>query len=147
MVILGQRDYRWSGIRLTPSKLTCGRYGCTTTCISMLSDYFKCFRMPSEVIGTNIKYTKDGLIMWEAINFPKFAFEKRVRTFDPSAIQVSLKDPKKAVILEVDHSHWVVALSKNLFGGYNIADPWTGKKSTTRSYRAVTGSAHFKSIN
>lgn len=143
MIILSQRSRDWKDVLLTPSNLTCGRYGCTTTSLCMLSDYFGCFTTPKDAIGNNIKYTKDGLIIWQAINWPKFAFEKRLNTFDPVEIEKSLKDPKKAVILEVDHSHWVVALSKNIFGGYNIADPWSASKTTTRKYRSVTGSAHF----
>lgn len=146
MVILSQRDRRWSAIKMLPSSLTLGRYGCTTTSISMLSDYFNCFRSPDQIVDFNIKYTIDGLIKWESINFTKFRFEKRVRSFDPVAIEESLKNPIKAVILEVwNHTHWVVAIKKDIFGNYVIADPWDGNKKTIKKSE-ITGSAHFISF-
>ncbi len=142
MIILSQRDPRWSSVKMSPSNLTLGRFGCTTTCISMLSDYFNCFTLPSVAIDHNIKYTKDGLIRWETINFPNFTFEKRVRINDPSVINESLNNPKKACILTIDRdAHWVVAL-KSLGDFYWIADPWDGKKRLLNK-RRVSGSAHF----
>jgi hypothetical protein len=109
----------------------------------MLSDYFKSFQDPGQIAEVEKYYTNSGLVNWTSLDFRSFKFEKRLRAFDPAAIEESLKDPRKAVILEVDHSHWVVALSKSVLGGYNIADPWFGDKSTTRRYKKVTGSAHF----
>ena len=51
-----------------------------------------------------------------------------------------LKDPHKTCILQVNKNHFVLALGKNLTGGYKIADPWTGKISTTKVYNNnITG--------
>lgn len=142
---LCQRSPLWSDVKMSPSNLTIGRYGCTTTCISMLSDYFKCFVSPRGMVGTNVKYTKDGLIIWTSISFPVFKFEKRLYGWNNAEIDISLKDPKKAVILEVANgSHWVVAIKKVPFTKhYFIVDPWDGKIKTTVAYKNVTGSAHF----
>lgn len=142
MIILSQRDARWRDVLMSPSQLTLGRFGCTTTCISMLSDWYQCFTLPNRAVDNNIKYTKAGLIIWNQINFPKFKFAWRYYRHEPSYILESLKDPKKSVILAIDgDSHWVVVLSKVL-GYYWVADPWDGTKKLLKETR-VSGSAHF----
>lgn len=149
MIFLSQRDQRWSQIKLLPSNLTIGRYGCTTCCISMLSDYFGCFESPDRIIGKEVKYTKDGLVIWSSINFPKFTFRERFYGQDNQKILEALKNPKKAVILNVnDGQHWVVGLSKTLIGNdYLAADPWNGKKiSVLKTYRNITGGAIFQAL-
>lgn len=156
MIFLSQRDLRWAGLKLGSSKLTVGRFGCTTTCISMLSDYFKCFATPGELAQGKVvkhdllKYTAQGLLIWKSLNLKKMDFEKRVYGRVDYDIEKSLKDPKKAVILAVnDDAHWVVATSINKFyrllgrNVYNIIDPWDGKKKTTRAFKNISGSAHF----
>lgn len=143
---LSQRDPNWSNITMVPSRLTLGRYGCTTTCIAMLSDYFKCYTSPDHVVNVNVKYTIDGLILWESIKFPNFAFEDRIYGYLPGRIDQSLADPNRAVILQVANaSHWVVAIHK-VPGTklYFIVDPWDGKVKLSSTYGKITGSAHFK---
>lgn len=143
MIVISQRDPQWAQIKLGNSPLTVGRFGCTTSCISMIADYFKCYKNPIE-IQDFIKYTPDGLVIWESFHLGQMKFEKRLRTRNDAEIQKSLNDPKKAVILEVDNCHWVVALGKIPFTNiYRIADPWTGTKRTTLAYRNITGSSHF----
>jgi ABC-type bacteriocin/lantibiotic exporter with double-glycine peptidase domain len=146
MIYLSQRDPRWSHVKLGDSQLTVGRYGCTTTCISMISDYFRCYVRPDIIAADASRYTKDGLVLWQNMKFANFKFEKRLYTRDDTEIITSLKDPKKAVILQVDNQqHWVVALSKTWFGkDYNVLDPWFGDKRTAcGTYKNITGSAHF----
>lgn len=145
MIKLSQRDLRWSNYVMAPSHLTLGRYGCTTTCISMLSDYFGCFESPESVAKNHLKYNAQGLILWATINFSKMAFKWREYTFNPVMIDESLKDPNKAVILQVNNgAHWVVAIRKVPFSKhYFIVDPWDGKVKTTAAYKNITGSAHF----
>lgn len=145
MIYLSQRDLRWANQKMLPSNLTLGRFGCTTTSISMLSDYFKCFVRPDWMIGPNVKYTNDGLIIWQSIEFPKFKFETRRFGWQLAEIDKSIKDPNKAVILQVNNgAHWVVAIRRiPMTKHYFIVDPWTGRLSTTMAYKNVTGSAHF----
>jgi hypothetical protein len=146
MLHLSQRDSRWSQVKLGASSLTVGRYGCTTTCISMLTSLFNCTVLPGEIAHNAANYTKDGLVIWQALSFKKVAFEKRLYGFQPNEIDESIKHPKKAVILQVnDGAHWVVAIRKAYFGNdYIVLDPWTGKKVGARAaYKNITGSAHF----
>lgn len=143
---LSQRDPKWCNHKLGSSSLTVGRFGCTTSCLSMLSDYFRCFITPSQIAEHIEWYTKDGLILWINLNFPFFKFVKRGYGQDDIEIQTYLKDPKKAVILEVNNGqHWVVAIRKTLFGkNYIVADPWLGKDVDCKKvYGNITGYALF----
>ena len=122
----------------------------------MLSDYFKCYRSPADIASSRnpyLKYTDAnhpqgaGLIIWESFSIPPMKFGKRLRKLDHNEIQISLKDPKKAVILEVENRHWVVAVGKvPLTNIYRIYDPWSGQKRLSTAYKSITGSAHFYSL-
>jgi hypothetical protein len=111
----------------------------------MLSDYFKCFTLPSVAIGHNIQYTKDGLIIWESINFPTFKFVGRYRQYAKSTIDECLKAPNRAVILNINNgAHWVTGVSALPFGYYRIADPWGGKMRIIKA-KEIVGFATFQS--
>lgn len=149
MIILSQRNPFWSTLHLGSSPLTVGRYGCTTTCIAMISDYFGHYKSPLCLAQQPGLYDAAGKIIWSELNhlFLGMVFEKRVYGRNDALIKESLADKDKAVILEVDHGqHWVVALGKTLIrNDYRIADPWFGDKSTAVGrYHNITGSAHFK---
>jgi len=109
----------------------------------MLSDYFKCYTTP-DLLAKRLKF-QGALLLWESVNDSLcFKFERRGYTRDDATIQNCLKDPNKAVLLQVQNYHWVVATGKSIFGGYNISDPWTGKRTTTRDYaNQITGFASF----
>lgn len=113
----------------------------------MLSDYFKPFGTPDQIAAHRDWFTKDGLVIWSALNLKSMKFEKRLYGRNDVEIMNSLKDPNKAVILQVENYHWVVCLGKDLFGRYRIADPWFGDKSTVNRYKIITGSAHFSKNN
>lgn len=147
MINLSQQDPRWANVTLGNSRYTIGRYGCTTTCLSMLSDYFKCYQAPDKVAKGGAKYTLDGYIIWESLNFSSMAFEARVRSRDDKMIQTSLNDRTRAVILNVNNgAHWVVAVNKVLFSNdYWVIDPWSGNKvKACKTYKNIVGSAHLK---
>lgn len=149
MQLLSQRDPKWSQNHLGASQLTVGRYGCTTTCLSMIADYFGTFMSPGQIANHKSWYTPEGLILWNKLAIPKMAFESREYVRNDVHIQEALKDPNRAVLLEVDNGqHWVVALRKTLLGNdYVVADPWFGDKRTAcGAYKNVTGAAFFKRV-
>ena len=149
MIILSQRDPRWATLKLGISPLTVGRYGCTTTCVSMLTDYFWCYTNPAQLAGQKDLYTKDGLILWNNLEFRKMRFVNRFYMRDDEKIADALKDPDKAVILEVaNRSHWVVGLRPTYIGdSYVVADPWSGDKcDVIKRYKNITGGAYFARI-
>jgi hypothetical protein len=54
----------------------------------------------------------------------------------------AIKDPKKVAIIEVNKSHWLFVLSKEIFGGgYKVIDPIDGRIKSSRRYYRITGSA------
>lgn len=149
MFHLSQRDSRWSSFKLGASTLTVGRYGCTTTCISMLTSYFGVWHEPATLASNKSNYTRDGLVLWEAMskNLKSMKFVERVYGRNDKKIQDSLKNPKTGVILQVDNgAHWILPIYKLPFvNDYICIDPWDGKYCRAISkYRNITGSAHFK---
>lgn len=139
-----QRDQAWANLTLKPSKLTMGRFGCTTTCIADLSTYFGDNLNPAQV-NAKIKYTADGLIIWQSCSFNTFVFERREFGRNEKNIKAALQDPNRAVILQVaSGSHWVVCIGE-IAGIFKIADPWLGDKSSMARYNNnITGAAYFK---
>ena len=144
MKILCQRDPLWADKKIGGSYVTLGRYGCTITCISMITDYAGAWIRPDEIAKHKDWFTKDGLVLWSKLLLPAVTFEKRLYGKQDAEIIKSLKDPHKAVILQVQNYHWVLCLGQNWNGSYRIADPWTGKKANISKYNdEITGSAHF----
>ena len=149
MIYESQRDPRWALVKIGDSQLTLGKFGCTTTCLSMLSDYFGCFKSPDMIALHHEWYTPDGLIVWGALKFPNMQFVKRTSAYVDQEIQESINDPKRAVMLNVNGgTHWVVAIRKALLSNdYVCVDPWTGKRCLAkRDYHNIVGSAHFEKI-
>lgn len=150
MIKLSQRDIRWAGERMGNSNVTVGRYGCLITSLSMLSDYFKPFHAPN-YMAHNLGFTKDGLLIWGSMSKElSFKLYQRFNGYGwlaESMCKQALKDKDQAVVLQVQGYHWVVAIRKNLFKGYTIADPWTGKVTTTKDYQhKITGGAILQKI-
>ena len=147
MKILSQRNPQWANQKLGKSFFNIGRYGCTITCISMLTDYFSqfsgIFKTPKD-LAQGLEFTEEGYLVWSSLlKITQMRLEKRLYNRDDVSIIHSLKDPKRAVILQVDGFHWIIALKKLPFGVYWIADPWTGTKRFSTAYNKITGSAHL----
>lgn len=146
MQLLCQRDPKWAQVKLGVSNLTVGRYGCTTTCVSMLSDYFGTYIAPSTLAFQKNYYTVDGLLNWTALDLPGMQFISRDQGRDDAKILDSIRNHDKAVMLEVSNgSHWVVAIRKCWFSNsYIVADPWTGKTcDVIKVYKNITGAAYW----
>lgn len=130
------------------SSLTLGRWGCTTTAISMLSDWYGCYKSPLELASNANNYTKGGLVIWSHLSFDKMVFDRREYGRNDANIRAALAGKDTAAILQVnDGQHWVVAYSKRRAkkGDYIIIDPWDGKKKSLLSqYKNITGAAYFK---
>ena len=144
MITLCQRDPAWANVKLGASQLTVGRYGCTTCAVSMLSDYFKGYLEPQQLAANVNNYTPEGLILWSHLKFPTMQFVNRQYLYNDAEITKALKDPNLAVIIEVNHSHWVAGVKKDLFGRIIVNDPWLGDKCDVKKrYGQITGSAIF----
>lgn len=157
---LSQRDPRWSNIKLGGGNLTVGRYGCTTTCLSMLSDFFGCYQDPGQ-IATNLKnyVPNDSNISWTGLDFPTFSFrwrEGNMLSKNPNDVNIEVIKAylanvnekyadDRAVILEVsDGSHWVVGLWETYDKDILAIDPWTGRTCEVfKDYKNITGASLF----
>ena len=131
--------------RIGQSPLTLGRYGCTVTCIAMLTSYFFPTRTPKD-LAESLQFTPDGLVLWGSCKFENFVFEKRVYLRDDAEIVRHIKDPNLAVILHVaNRSHWVVATGISVLSGQiQIADPWFGDRASMARYgNDINGAAYF----
>lgn len=114
----------------------------------MLTDYFGCRVFPDAIAKVKENYTPEGLILWYNLKFGCMKFEARERVRNDAAIQAALKDPKRAVILNVnDGKHWVLAVRRTYLGlgsSYIVVDPWTGKQcDVIKVYKNITGAAYF----
>jgi ABC-type bacteriocin/lantibiotic exporter with double-glycine peptidase domain len=146
LISYSQRDRRWATKVMKPSKLTLGRYGCTTSCIAMASTYFGENLTPANVCD-KIKYNIQGLILWETCNFKSFSFWFREFGRKDVNIKNALADKDLIVILQVANgSHWVVCTGYDSVNKtYKIADPWDGARSTMKRYgNSITGASYFK---
>jgi len=145
MIKLRQGDPKWGSTKIGTTPYTLSRWGCTITCISMLSDYYKCYKDPG-VLAKDLKFTSQAEIYWQSIKSALcLEFTWRFYGADYAKIDKALLgSAETAVILQVDSSHWVVAIGKVSHGVYKIADPIDGKVKTTNSYRKITGGATFK---
>ena len=148
--LISQNDPRWQGLLIPPSKQTLGRAGCLISDLSSATSAYGTFFTPAQ-LAQMLKYTPDGRLLWQSLaDNPEIAFklEKRLYNFDPVEINKSLADENRFVFLNVNNnSHWVFAWRKDLlFGGsYIVADPYPfpAVRKSTRSFRNITGSAHF----
>ena len=146
MTSYSQRDKRWANKVMAPSKQIIGRVGCTTTCIADIATYFKMNLNPAQV-ADRIKYTKDGLILWQYCKFEKFEWWFRAYKKDDTQIRNALADPKGAVLFEINNgAHWVVGTGiDGVNKTYKIADPINGDRSTMKRYdNKLTGMSFFR---
>jgi hypothetical protein len=112
----------------------------------MLTSYFGTLVFPNEIAMHKDWFNAEGKIIWGKTNFKSMKFEKRLYKCYDGDIRASLKDPNRAVMLEVNNGqHWVVATKASwLSNDYTCVDPWDGKrKSVLKNYHNITGSAHF----
>lgn len=149
MIYLSQRDPLWSTTKLGSSSLTLGRWGCTTTCISMMTGKFGNVISPHTLALYREYYTPQGLVIWGALKLPGIKFLRRIRSYSYNEILNDVKNPKRAVLLEVNgKTHWILADHKMLFrNDFVCADPWTGKAcAAIGDHYNITGSAHFEKV-
>lgn len=154
MIQLSQYDPRWAKVTLGKTYCTLAKYGCTTTGLSVISDYFGNFITPAVLAKELFYIEKDpkpeniGKIIWSSV--PKVTnFRLVERQYKPNFESLNdilrYPNPDWAVLLEVENgAHWVVATKKFPFmNEYFIIDPLGGKKRTTFVYKNITGAAIF----
>jgi hypothetical protein len=163
---LSQRDPQWASVLLNGSDLTIGDYGCTVTCISMLSDYYGC-KMTPDQIGKNPNFVRLGNVVWTGLDFPTFSFRygdgnainsnksvidnaglnsylSDVNNGDRSAIiQITVTPPKGGS----SYTHFLVGLwALPDTNDIMVIDPWDGKSKPlflSYPYAKITEACYF----
>jgi hypothetical protein len=140
MLLVGQRDPRWGFKPIAKSKSLIKDYGCTISCISMLSDWYSCYHDPWWM-SQNLSFAVDK-ILWQSIS-EKLCFKWKWRQygFDEKKITDSLAGKTTSCILQVHSNHWVVGIMR-VFNKYYVADPWT-KTRRWIDKSEISGSSHF----
>lgn len=159
---ISQLDLRWASSKLGASPLTVGHYGCTTSCVSMVSADLDCYKSPLDLAKNAANYTDGGLIIWNNLNKVfegKMRFVWRgygykgpgrvseMRDFDP--LHAALNSPLQRVILQVNNGeHWVKLEKKNVFGNdWTAIDPLGGVScQVLAKYKNITGYAIFEDL-
>jgi hypothetical protein len=126
MIVLSQRDPKWSFKTIGKSKTTIGAMGCTITSLAMLSDWYGCFQDPSWM-AKNLSFLVDKVIWGSIANVLCFKFVWRFYKYEEERIVNALKGKTTSCLLQVRGVHWVVAIKK-VGPYYYIADPWDGKR-------------------
>lgn len=125
------------------------RYGCTICSICMgASRLYPKIDLTPVIASKSWKFTKDGLLIWRATDFGDFQFMDR-RYGEPNAneLDIFVRSKDSFVILEVNHSHWVLVYSYPITGvtkSILIVDPLGGKiKPLALTKYKITGFAIF----
>ena len=146
IVSFPQRDPQWAALKISPSNLTIGRFGCVVTAIASMSAGFGDNLTPPEV-SDKCEFTDGGLIIWAFCKFASFEWVHREYFRNDPEIGSALADANRAVLLQVNEgAHWVLGLGfDKMRERLIIADPWFGDMSDMSRYKnSITGAAYFR---
>lgn len=145
MTPLSQRDGRWKDIKIGNSSSTIGSYGCTLTCLAMLSnttpDITNAFLTAvngfsvDRIIWTKLNETKLGLHfpdMGRQYVYNDVAVRDAIKAYGGCLVEVDFD----GIISTPNDRHWVLYI-----GDQKLIDPWDGKIKSTSSYPLVKGYA------
>jgi len=141
MKLLNQRNPKWSQVLIGKSQATLGDFGCTITCLSMLSEWYGKFKSP-DWIAKNLEFTHDGKIFWKSIDGKlPFKFVYRYYKQDDTKIKEILFSKNGSCLLNVnDGKHWVLLVGYSKIFGYRVADPFYGDMIYLKKrYKNITG--------
>ena len=146
IVSFPQRDPQWAALKIPPSDLTIGRFGCVITAIASMSAGFDDNLTPPKVAEL-CKFTPGGLIIWQFCDFPSFEWVHREYFRNDRAIGAALVDANAAVLLQVNEgAHWVLGVGLDkMRERLVIADPWFGDMADMSRYKnSITGASYFR---
>lgn len=150
---LSQRDFRWGNLPIGKSSFLVKDFGCTLTCLSMISQYFGCYRSPEEISKMDI-FDSGGRMIWTKLNFPTFSFRwcegsstgssnadmEMIKSYMVDGIK-GAKDRALLIKIRVylpkggSYEHFVVGLWPTFDGDIHIIDPWDAQsKDLIKTY-------------
>jgi hypothetical protein len=141
---LSQQDPRWGRNHIGETNMTLARWGCTITSLCMALGILQ-DRWVSPIDAAKYwEFNGRGEILWRSCRFNGMNFLRRHYGHDRDEITYHANQEDKAVILEVNTSHWVYVRSME-GNKYVIWDPIDGTVhiGLPSKYR-VTGFATFE---
>lgn len=132
MKIFCQQNYPQ---KMGTSNYTIARYGCLDTVITVGYDWFFSESLTPPQIASKLSFNSDGMLIWGSLKNIGLGLKNRVYGRNDAIMLEAIKNPNEICAIQVNSSHWVLATSKSILGGYNIFDPWFGDLSTTRRYK------------
>lgn len=132
-------------------------FGCNVCSVASLSWYFASKKgkkgfTPDWLASKTDCFTPDGQLIYSVANkyFQEFGFVHygSENHRDDKRIQDCLKHPNFAAILNCDRgAHFVLAISKNVFGSYICMDPWFANKSdVVKVWKDITGARYYTAV-
>ena len=130
---IGQRDPKWSSVKLGTSDKTIGSHGCTISSLAYLLE------TTPDAVNTRLLevggYADGNLVVWSKLRtaFPRIEEVKRVTSYNNDEVANNLP-----CLVEVDGArigaprHWVVYV-----GNQQMMDPWFANFKTTSFYPPV----------
>ncbi len=153
---LSQRDPSWAATKMGTTALTLGQVGCYVTALINLANALKANPKgltPADIAHNIANFDENAMLHVEhaCTQIGGIAFEDRENYEDDTAIIQALKDPKRAVILQVNHgAHFSLCVGRSMLGlgtDFNIADSWDAKvKGAKAHYHNISGARFFKKI-
>lgn len=146
IVSFPQRDPEWAALKISPSNLSIGRFGCVVTAIASMSAGFGDNLTPPEVLN-HFEFTDEGLLIWRTGTLPSIKWEHREYFRNDPEIGAALADANRAVMLQVNEgAHWVLGLGfDTMRERLIIADPWFGDMTDMSRYKnSITGASYFQ---
>lgn len=155
MTIFGQRNPEWEKTLLGYGRGTIGDFGCTLTCLSMMSN-IKPHILNAVLKGDSFEKSafageSKNLIWWtrlEGLTNGTIKFHWRGYGYDEVKIKAAI-EKYGACLVEVDFDgtgrtddrHWILAI-----GNKKAYDPWTGNEIPTNKYTKWLGWAEIEIV-
>lgn len=154
MKILSQLDPRWCNVRIGQSPVFIGHYGCYLTSILNGANALNANPkglLPPDLAANVASFQADGQLYADKVcrQVGTIKFNGKEEGENKANILAALKDPRRFVILNVNHgAHFVLCYGKvPLMDDWFVADPLGGKIVRAKAkYHNVEGARHFSLI-
>jgi len=149
-IFLEQDDEEWAKVTIGETKYELEDFGCTITCISMLTYWYGQYLTPAE-LAKKLTFNSEGAIIWSSINgVCPFKFVYRYYTRDLAKIKEILASEDDACIARVSLGkgyHWLAIIGYDSKNGLIAADPLDGSQCfIEQKYGTINGFAQFTRV-
>ena len=142
---ISQRDKRWKNSRIGFSATTIGKEGCTICALCMALEKLRGYFCNPKNAAWYWKFNRRGQILWNKTQFKGMEFKWRGYGHNSAKIRDYANGKDRAVIIEVNHNHWLYVVESTGKNTFRVIDPWNGLEyATVPSNYKITGYALFE---